>query len=182
MSISPSEAERFHPFCARLLLAGFTSIYFILLLIKKQTNKKQSSNIVYVLWKNVFFLCLTFFNLNSTKRFYLRVFTFSFYLCLSTVSIDIPGQGPLQESWTMPVGLKTTSSRARMCIFLLKLSEWDSKKRTRGRDVWRPVLRAQDRAAQPEFSQKLQNKKENAQMFVFVLFSLSYHLWLIHIQ
>lgn len=106
-----------------------------------------------------FFYVWLFFNLNSTKRFYLRVFTFSFYLCLSTVSIDIPGQGPLQESWTMPVGLKTTSSRARMCSFLLKLSEWDSKKRTRGRDVWRPVLRAQDRAAQPEFSQKLQNKK-----------------------
>lgn len=48
--------------------------------------------------KKLFFYVWLFFYLNSTKRFYLRVFTFSLYLCLSTVSIDIPGQGPLQES------------------------------------------------------------------------------------
>lgn len=62
-----------------------------------------------------------------------------------------------------------------MCIFLLKLSEWDSKKRTRGRDVWRPVLRGQHRAAQPEFSQKLQNKKDK----MHKCFSLFYFHWVI---
>lgn len=51
--------------------------------------------------KIIFFYVWLFFNLNSTERFYLHVFT-----CLCTVSIDIPGQGPLQESWTVPVGLQ----------------------------------------------------------------------------
>lgn len=69
-----------------------------------KTNKQTKNNprILFMYSeKIIFFYVWLFFNLNSTERFYLHVFT-----CLCTVSIDIPGQGPLQESWTVPVGLQ----------------------------------------------------------------------------
>lgn len=60
-----------------------------------------------------------------------------------------------------------------MCIFLLQLSEWDSKKRTRGRDVWRPVLRAQEQLNQNSAKNSRTKKKMHK------CFSLFYFHWVI---